>query len=536
MKENYLNQEQKLEIRKRIFLHLDGWAVIPVMSVLHQNSILKTLLKKSKISFEQLSKLHKSNEGYLNVAIRILASQGYLARDVDNKNDRIDLTLTKAGREALELAHHYLEINQLITDFTIRPKNVLLSENTSKINKAIRYIELFKSEETSVLAQRMAIHMEGILLGSIIINLGINNKLDKLFHKLSPTDLDLDQNYFQILSKLLVMAQFAKSDEKTIRLNNKGLYYLKRASSYGVTVSYLPTLANLQSLLFGNPNFLWKKDTMGHESHVYRYMNVWGSGGAHKSYFKKIDEIVIELFNQPLEKQPLGIIDVGCGDGSLLIHLYRLIETHTVRGKNLEKYPLHIIGADYNKKARTATKNNLNKAGIHAEVIFGDISNPQEINQSINSQFNLELNQLLNIRTFLDHNRIYSKPSKVHAHCNSDGAFSFKGERIPNNELFQNLINHFKQWAPYLQNFGLLLVELHSINTETASKYIGDTLASPYDATHGFSDQYIIELPCFLKAIQEAGLYSLDKHLKQIPDVTKPTISIQLVRSLPANL
>ena len=35
---------------------------------------------------------------------------------------------------------------------------------------------------------------------------------------------------------------------------NKGLYYTKRASAYGVTVSYLPTFANLEILLTGNPN------------------------------------------------------------------------------------------------------------------------------------------------------------------------------------------------------------------------------------------------------------------------------------------
>ena len=52
-------------------------------------------------------------------------------------------------------------------------------------------------------------------------------------------------------------------------------------------------------------------------------MNVWGSGGAHKLYFKKIDEIIIEIFNYPIEQQPKGIADMGCGDGMFLTHLYR---------------------------------------------------------------------------------------------------------------------------------------------------------------------------------------------------------------------
>ena len=50
---------------------------------------------------------------------------------------------------------------------------------------------------------------------------------------------------------------------------------MQRESAYGVTVSYLPTFAQLETLLIGDPNKLWKKTANGDESHVYRYMNVW---------------------------------------------------------------------------------------------------------------------------------------------------------------------------------------------------------------------------------------------------------------------
>ena len=33
-----------------------------------------------------------------------------------------------------------------------------------------------------------------------------------------------------------------------------------------------------------------------------------GSGGAHKSYFKKVDEIIINLFNEPIEKQQKDLL------------------------------------------------------------------------------------------------------------------------------------------------------------------------------------------------------------------------------------
>ena len=62
-------------------------------------------------------------------------------------------------------------------------------------------------------------------------------------------------------------------------------------------------------------------------------MNVWGSGGAHSTYFKKVDEIIIDLFNKPIGEQPKGIIDVGCGDGTFIEHVFDVIYNKTERGK-----------------------------------------------------------------------------------------------------------------------------------------------------------------------------------------------------------
>ena len=41
-----------------------------------------------------------------------------------------------------------------------------------------------------------------------------------------------------------------------------------------------------------------------------------------------------------------------------------LIKTKTLRGKLLDKHPLHVIGADFNKEALDVTHQNLNKEGI----------------------------------------------------------------------------------------------------------------------------------------------------------------------------
>ena len=139
---------------------------------------------------------------------------------------------------------------------------------------------------------------------------------------------------------------------------------------------------------------------------------------------------------------------------------------------------------------------------------------------------------MLNVRSFLDHNRIYSKP-KLSFHertCNSTGAFSFRGRWIPNNELKQNLVEHFSSWRNYISKFGLLVLELHTINPTITASNLGNTAATAYDGTHGYSDQYIFEIDTMLSAANEAGLTAEPEYQARYPNNNLATISINLFK------
>ena len=94
---------------------------------------------------------------------------------------------------------------------------------------------------------------------------------------------------------------------------------------------------------------------------------------------------------------------------------------------------------------------------------------------------------------------------------------TLQGDLIPNCNLEQNLVEHFTKWAPYLAQ-GLLVLELHTIHPRISAAHRGKTLAVPYDATHGFSCQYIVEEDIFRKAAEEAGLVSEEKYHTRYPD------------------
>ena len=199
----------------------------------------------------------------------------------------------------------------------------------------------------------------------------------------------------------------------------------------------------------------------------------------------------------------------------------------------LKDYPLFIVGSDFNYKALEATNETIQKADIWAKTAFGDISDPKNLAKKLKEEHHIELHDLLNMRSFLDHNRIYKKPKKNRLQkSTSTGAFCQKGEKINNIDVEQNLKEHFEKWYPYLTKYGLLIVELHTINPLISAANLGKTAITAYDASHGFSDQYIIEYNLFLKIAHEVGLKPDPDHEYTFPSEEIPIVSInRLIKS-----
>jgi len=177
-----------------------------------------------------------------------------------------------------------------------------------------------------------------------------------------PEEFHQDAESFSKLLDFFVSLGWFNKKTNTYSFTEKGFFYARRASAYGVTVSYMPMFRKVKELIVGDPSIFWKQPAGAKEIHVDRAMNVWGSGGAHSSYFKVVDEIIIDLFNKPINEQPKGILDMGCGNGAFLIHLFEVIERRTLRGQLLEEHPLFLVGADYNKAALKVTRANIIQA------------------------------------------------------------------------------------------------------------------------------------------------------------------------------
>lgn len=531
---------EKIDLRQQIFLHLDGLVVAPTAFHLKQNGILDFLLQHQKVNLNELTEQFKANEGYLNVGLRVLASQGFIDYFIDNQNDIVEVSVNSKSEFAFSNFVLYEDVVKMLKETDFFTSVQIDSEHIGRIASLFERfrnnfgISFSENKEELDIQKQILKHIEGYLVAPIVVSLGMTGMFHKYFMETSfkAEEFHKEPETFKAILDFFTFLGWFTQKNGFYQFTETGLFFAKRATAYGVTVSYLPMFKNLNQMLFGNASALRDIAIHEEEKHVNREMNVWGSGGAHATYFKVIDEIIIELFNQPIELQPKGILDMGCGNGAFLQHIFEVIERHTLRGKMLDDYPLFLVGADYNQAALKVTRANLIKADIWAKVVWGDIGNPDLLASDLMENYKISLGDLLNVRTFLDHNRIWENPKNMNPSriSSSSGAFSHRGKRISNNLVDENLFEHFKKWSPYVEKFGLLIIELHTISPELTAQNIGKTAATAYDATHGFSDQFIVEIDVLHKIASEAGLQPDPVYFKKFPNTDYATVSINLLR------
>jgi hypothetical protein len=537
-----MTNAEKVAVRTTIFQHMAGIVLAPVVKALADRGVFARLADAPEgIGFDEIANQTHGNRGYLKVALRLLVSCGWMAETGDS-----NYALTTEGKIAVWLAPLYSEAVSFI------PKAIFLDDFLfGKSDRAVlpslqdlarrageRWGVYTEGNTTAAKVHRQtARYLDGMLVGPSMVALareGVFDLFEQASDGVDPKEIPGNPRSLACVFELLESQGWLEREGNRLRLTSQGRYAAQIASSYGVTVSYLPLFEMLGTLLFGAATFP-RVDESGGELLVNRGMNVWGSGGAHNNYFKKSDEIIIELFNRPLDQQPLGVCDMGCGDGSLLAHVYSIVMKKTLRGAALDAHPLILVGADVSKVARRISKQKLRKAGIpNFHIIQGDINRPAYLASEL-ELLGLDIHDLLHVRSFLDHNRPYLPPANYipsgpngygSRQARTTGAFSYLGEEIPPDELEENLVRHLRRWAPYVGRFGLLVMELHTLPPHVTAANLDRTLAVAYDATHGFSDQYLVELDVFLDCAREAGLTSDERFQAKFPPSGLATVSI----------
>jgi malonyl CoA-acyl carrier protein transacylase/ribosomal protein S18 acetylase RimI-like enzyme/acyl carrier protein len=469
-----------------------GFVAIPTLLACRRRGLFDLLQRASPLTAEQLAQQLGANEGHLRVALRLLQSLEWLAKDEEGS-----YTLTAQAKLAQEIPSDGVDLLQLPVDSYVagrEPAGLL----RPWIDRSLA--------RWGVSDPLLADFMDGLLVIPLLRALHINGLLNG-----QPTLFAQVRKAIQAeLSDLFIGKGWATPERGTLVLSESGRFMVERTLLMGTVASYAPMLLQMPELLFGDPQLVFGRDERGHERHLDRTLNVISSGFQHGKYFAAVDEMILTIFNQPIDHQPNYVVDMGCGDGAFLARVYEVVRTKSARGPLLDRYPLRLVGVDYNQKSLAATSRTL--AHFPHLVLHGDIGDPERLLADLRAH-GIDPDEVLHIRSFLDHDRPFRPPQDAdrvaqRARIPYDGVYVDEaGDSIPPAVMVQSLVEHLARWAQVVTRHGLLLLEVHSLPPEVVARHLDLSESLHFDAFHGFSMQHLVEADLFLMAAAEAGLF-----------------------------
>ena len=85
---------------RTLFLHHDGIVVGATLAALGRSDVLALLLREGRIAMHEILRACPARPGYLHVALRCLALQGWLEREGEPSSDAMVFSVTPRGRHA----------------------------------------------------------------------------------------------------------------------------------------------------------------------------------------------------------------------------------------------------------------------------------------------------------------------------------------------------------------------------------------------------------------------------------------------------
>ncbi|CRG50753.1 type I polyketide synthase [Yersinia wautersii] len=471
----------------------NSWVATPVICAFARRGMFDVLLQRPQ-SIDELVLRYQANAGHLQAALRMLFELGWI--DSLSPNHYQATVRAKASKYLPDDLDEFISV--IMTSDPLQNDPSTLS----------RWLTRCTTERLST-DPDLAVLLEGALLTPILSEL---HTFGGGMLEAPPSGDEQCTKAWSELQRLFIQHDWGQHTDTGFHLSPAGRSLLESGGALGMLVSYAAMFRRMDDLLFGEASVVFDANPEGHEGHVDRTLNVTVSGWQHQSHFAELDLLIIDIFDRtPLVEQPRYIADMGCGDGSLLLRIYQVIATQTQRGQVLGDYPLMLIGIDYNVLALEATGRTL--VGLPHYLVKGDIADPQQLIQDLMAQGIHDIEYILHIRTFLDHDRPFM-PVQEEQKALQRRALTYngvyvgrEGQAIDAAYAVQSLVEHLRRWQVVVSHFGLILLEVHCLCPLAVRRLQDSTESLYFDAYHAFSRQQLVEAPVFLMSAVEAGLF-----------------------------
>ncbi|PYS30179.1 MAG: hypothetical protein DMG11_06165, partial [Acidobacteria bacterium] len=479
-----------LEILNR---YAHGLSSIPILHALRARGCLARLAEAAPVSTEDLAREFSANRGYLDVALRMLVCLEWIRPVADGRYEATP-----------ELASSNL-IPDRIMDLYRFPFDLYVQGGAG--NSLEPWLE--QSERRwNCQHPFLPDYLDGLLIIPLLLSLRAQGRLSIVEETLG---LDVDPAVRRWIERLFVARGWAARSGDVLHVNRVGRFVIDRIFITATVASYRPMFGNAQELLFGDAARAFARDSAGHETHVDRTINVIGSGFQHEKYFAALSDLVVRCFDgDDYASQPKYIVDMGCGDGTLLRRLYEAVRDRTRRGKVLDAHPVIPVAADFNEKALVEASRTL--AGIEHIAVKGDIGDPAALLDTLRANGVEDLHRVLHVRSFLDHDRPYRQPEDHEAGARRSPAggnvyIDSQGQPIPLRDMLQSTVEHLRRWSQVVNEHGLVLLEVHCLPPDVTARYRDESENFHFDVYHALSHQYLLEAQTFLVCAAEAGLF-----------------------------
>ncbi|GHE12101.1 AprA-related methyltransferase [Streptomyces alanosinicus] len=360
-------------------------------------------------------------------------------------------------------------------------------------------------------------HLDGHITAPLMVHLTKQSLLNPATESI-PFAVDCaNPRALKTACEILAQQGWVIVDDGVARVTPLGAVAAAYARQYWHPVSYLPTLRNVENLLFGDPSTVVA--ALGEDAHLDRELDIVFSGDVFTATCSEpFLDVCLPLFDSSdLDRQPALVIDSGCGDGTLLHTLHTAIRERTARGTRLHERPLLMVGVEPSPVARRITDERLAGVGIPHLVIDGDITDPYSLGRAL-AEHGLDATDALHVSKSVIHDRNFraGRPDTVPHTGRSPRMLRFfaapDGQAVSPDAMARDLAAHFRSWRHLARRHGLVVIEAHAVDVTRAASVNGSTLASDLDATHGYSHQYPVEPAVFAWAAEVAGFHSLRHH------------------------
>jgi hypothetical protein len=493
--------------------HIDGMVIGSTMAALASHGALRILAAADRTEFGKLRAGLGAQPGFLHVAIRLLADQGWVTCAGEGGTDELTITPTPGGRVVMtRLAGAYAEAARfLILAGRVGADPVAADAALGPFLEAVRGDwGLPVTAVPADVRHQVLAHLNGHLIAPVMFGLMQANR--------PPAGN---------AARILARPGWVRRDGGADRLTAAGEMAMVLARQYRYPMVYLPLLRSVPGLIFGDlPAALPVAGADGDdETHLDRDLDIRFSGEVFAATCRApFLDIALPLFDrEPAAEQPALVVDTGCGDGTLLETLYGAVRDRTGRGRRLAEHPLLMVGTDPSPVARRTAAARLAAAGVPHLIMDGDIADPVRLARDLAAAGH-DARDALHVCKSAIHDRAYQPPAAAAPPAAAPPpsaapppvamtAFAHPGGgAIPASQMALNLAEMFRAWQPLARRHGWIVIEAHSVRSATAAALLGRTLATALDATHGYSCQYPVEPEVFAWAAQAGGFTSRAHH------------------------